>query len=1142
MTLTYTVAIDDHHGGVTPQTFVVTVRGTNDAPVLALNNSGLVSALQQIPVTLAPALTLSDIDSTTLTAAKIQITGNYSNGEDVLSFTDTSKIHGSWDAATGTLTLTAISGQAPTDADFQAALSTVTYTDTSGSPSTVDRTVTFTVRDPDGTANGGVDTATATAIIHVTPVSLAITAIANDTGASSLDFITSDTTLVVSGTNGALAPGEKVQVSSDGTNWFDVTQSTGSSWSYDDTTNPHLSDVTYQVRVIDAANNISKTASRLVIVDATAPSETFPTVTLTSDTGSSGTDFITSNGGVHFAGAVADTGGAGIGTVQVFNGATLLGTASVSAGNWSLDTILAAGTYNALKVTVTDLAGNSNTTTNAQTIIVDATAPSETFPTVTLTSDTGSSGTDFITSNGGVHFAGAVADTGGAGIGTVQVFNGATLLGTASVSAGNWSLDTILAAGTYNALKVTVTDLAGNSNTTTNAQTIIVDATAPSETFPTVTLTSDTGSSGTDFITSNGGVHFAGAVADTGGAGIGTVQVFNGATLLGTASVSAGNWSLDTILAAGTYNALKVTVTDLAGNSNTTTNAQTIIVDATAPSETFPTVTLTSDTGSSGTDFITSNGGVHFAGAVADTGGAGIGTVQVFNGATLLGTASVSAGNWSLDTILAAGTYNALKVTVTDLAGNSNTTTNAQTIIVDATAPSETFPTVTLTSDTGSSGTDFITSNGGVHFAGAVADTGGAGIGTVQVFNGATLLGTASVSAGNWSLDTILAAGTYNALKVTVTDLAGNSNTTTNAQTIIVDATAPSETFPTVTLTSDTGSSGTDFITSNGGVHFAGAVADTGGAGIGTVQVFNGATLLGTASVSAGNWSLDTILAAGTYNALKVTVTDLAGNSNTTTNAQTIIVDATAPSETFPTVTLTSDTGSSGTDFITSNGGVHFAGAVADTGGAGIGTVQVFNGATLLGTASVSAGNWSLDTILAAGTYNALKVTVTDLAGNSNTTTNAQTIIVDATAPSETFPTVTLTSDTGSSGTDFITSNGGVHFAGAVADTGGAGIGTVQVFNGATLLGTASVSAGNWSLDTILAAGTYNALKVTVTDLAGNSNTTTNAQTIIVDATAPSAVATVTALSADTGTCRGLHHQCGVADGQRHVHGRARRR
>ena len=35
LTLTYTVAINDHDGGITPKTFVVTIAGTNDAPVIA---------------------------------------------------------------------------------------------------------------------------------------------------------------------------------------------------------------------------------------------------------------------------------------------------------------------------------------------------------------------------------------------------------------------------------------------------------------------------------------------------------------------------------------------------------------------------------------------------------------------------------------------------------------------------------------------------------------------------------------------------------------------------------------------------------------------------------------------------------------------------------------------------------------------------------------------------------------------------------------------------------------------------------------------------------------------------------------------------------------------------------------------------
>ena len=47
------------------------------------------------------------------------------------------------------------------------------------------------------------------------------------------DFITSDTTLTVSGTNGALGAGETIQVSSDGgTTWLDVAQNTATTWSY----------------------------------------------------------------------------------------------------------------------------------------------------------------------------------------------------------------------------------------------------------------------------------------------------------------------------------------------------------------------------------------------------------------------------------------------------------------------------------------------------------------------------------------------------------------------------------------------------------------------------------------------------------------------------------------------------------------------------------------------------------------------------------------------------------------------------------------------------------------------------------------------------------------------------------------------
>ncbi|MGC2780917.1 MAG: VCBS domain-containing protein, partial [Bradyrhizobium sp.] len=172
-TLTVTVQDPDGtaHGGhdLASDSITLTVTGVNDAPTLTLGEVSFVAA-EQTATAVAPRLSLSDVDSTTLDHASIRITGNYLHGEDVLSFVDTARIHGSFDPVSGTLTLTARAGQAPTVADFEAALRTVTYTDTSDNPSPLTRTLTITVQDVDGTANGGHDTTVRTVTLAVPPV------------------------------------------------------------------------------------------------------------------------------------------------------------------------------------------------------------------------------------------------------------------------------------------------------------------------------------------------------------------------------------------------------------------------------------------------------------------------------------------------------------------------------------------------------------------------------------------------------------------------------------------------------------------------------------------------------------------------------------------------------------------------------------------------------------------------------------------------------------------------------------------------------------------------------------------------------------------------------------------------------------
>ena len=156
---------------------------------------------------------------------------------------------------------------------------------------------TVLVRQTDAAGNVSTASSFSFTLDTVAPAeTLAITAIATDTaiGGTNNDFITSNTTLIVSGSNGALAAGEKIQVSSDGgATWHDVTQA-GTSWSYDDTANPHGSSFTYTARIVDAAGNIGSTTSQAITIDTTAPAETLAITAIATDTGTAG-DFITSD-------------------------------------------------------------------------------------------------------------------------------------------------------------------------------------------------------------------------------------------------------------------------------------------------------------------------------------------------------------------------------------------------------------------------------------------------------------------------------------------------------------------------------------------------------------------------------------------------------------------------------------------------------------------------------------------------------------------------------------------------------------------------------------------------------------------------------------------------------------------------------
>ena len=124
-------------------TVSITVDPVNDAPVITGSGGTLVYTENDAATAVDPGLTLSDVDSGNLSEAQVWIGSNYVDGQDVLGFSDQNGITGSWDAATGSLSL---SGSA-TVAQYEAALRSVTYVNASDAPSTATRVVQFAVDD-----------------------------------------------------------------------------------------------------------------------------------------------------------------------------------------------------------------------------------------------------------------------------------------------------------------------------------------------------------------------------------------------------------------------------------------------------------------------------------------------------------------------------------------------------------------------------------------------------------------------------------------------------------------------------------------------------------------------------------------------------------------------------------------------------------------------------------------------------------------------------------------------------------------------------------------------------------------------------------------------------------------------------------
>ncbi|WP_320732197.1 Ig-like domain-containing protein [Enterobacter roggenkampii] len=432
---------------------------------------------------------------------------------------------------------------------------------------------------------------------------IAIDSISDDTGLSSSDFITRDTSLTLHGSLGAtLADGEYAQISIDGgVTWQNVIV-TGNSWYYVDSRTLGNQTYDYYVRVVDAAGNVGASAHQQVTVDTIAPDAaiTVSVDNITVDTGFDNNDFLTSSTSYTLHGTLGAELGAGEYVQVSMDGGMTWVYATVSGTQWSYsDTrTLTDGSHN-YQVRVVDQAGNVGATTS-QAVTVDTQAPQYGVTIDSISEDTGQSGSDFITMDTTLTLNGSL----GSALASdervqISLDGGNTWLDT-TVTNQRWSYtDTRdLPDGDYT-YQVRIIDQAGNVGSTAS-QVVTVDTTPPTTVGTVVSYTDGEGErQGT----------FGSAVATDDNSPLinGTlnrapedgeiVQLYRDGVLLGQVTMNgSASWSFqDNGLSDGNHTYI-VRVTDRAGNY-TESDGFVLNVDTSIPTTTAAiTVQTTSDT------------------------------------------------------------------------------------------------------------------------------------------------------------------------------------------------------------------------------------------------------------------------------------------------------------------------------------------------------------------------------------------------------------------------------------------------------------------------------------------------------------------------------------------------------------------
>ncbi|MDN4371214.1 Ig-like domain-containing protein [Citrobacter portucalensis] len=768
---------------------------------------------------------------------------------------------------------------------------------------------------------------------------------------------------------GTAEAGSQVKIYDNGTLLTTVVADINGNWNYTPVSALSEGAHIFTVTSTDAANNTSSAASWKIIVDTIAP--TVPVITLVNDDVGSITGSVANNGWVtnDNTPTISGTGEPGS-LVNLYDGIQLLTVILVdSSGTWSYtvpgNQVLSDRTHQ-FTVSATDAAGNVITSPTVVSVTVDTQPPGA--PVIlAATDDVGNAPFDLPTGSRSNDTLPELKGTGTDGS-KITLYDGATPIGSTTVlPGGTWSiqLDQPLSEGTHN-LSAIATDVAGNASNA-GTFTLTIDTTPPAAPV----ISSAEGLIGTNLQTLSNGSSTKSLNPELSGTGEpgAKITIYDNGGSIGTVTVQPdGTWTFTppNALPEGPHK-FTATATDVAGNTGIPSASFTLTVDNTPPVQ--PGAPVITDDVAPVTGVVTNGNTNDTTPTFSGTGNVGDLITVYLNGTPpLQGTTTVGAdGTWSFTppAPVTPGTYQ-VTLTATDPAGNVSQPSTAITLNIDTT-PSAPPVIIAANDNVGDIMGDLAPNAVTDDTTPTIRGTGVNGD-IITLYNGGTVIGTATVAGGTWSITpgTALANGSYT-LSATATDPAGNVSDNSNSISFTVNNTKL--TLPQVTDIQDnvgvfTGSLTSGSVTDD----TTPTISGTGTPGS-TVLIFDGNNpiAIATATVAAnGSWSVDVPLTPNITHTLTFGAVDDAGNSLAADNPLTLIVDTLPPAT--PTVTSVDPNGT-------------LVSGSADPGS----TVIIRSGTSILGQGIADdSGNFAVTISPAQTTGQALNAIAQDPAGNQS--------------------------------------------------------------------------------------------------------------------------------------------------------------